>query len=82
MFSIKETTENGATKEMVFTNKSEAVEALRTLLGVEKTEAQKQAEQRQQLNDSLRAEFRRGRSTSNPQALIESARASNRWQGE
>lgn len=82
MFSIKETTENGATKEMVFTNKSEAVEALRTLLGVEKTAAQKQAEQRQQLNDSLRAEFQRGRSTSNPQALIESARASNRWQGE
>ena len=82
MFTIKETSENGATKEMVFTNKSEAIEALRTLLGVEKTAAQKQVEERQALNDSLRREFRRGRSTSDPQALIESARASNRWQGE
>lgn len=82
MFSIKETMENGATKEMVFTNKSEAVEALRTLLGVEKTAAQKQDEQRQALNDAIRSQFQRGRSTSNPQALIESARASNRWQGE
>lgn len=76
MFSIKETAENGTTKEMVFSNKSEAVEALRTLLGVEKTAAQTQAEQRQALNDALRQQWQRSgaTSTADVQKLIDAAR--------
>ena len=82
MLTIRETNIDGTTKELTFSSKTEAAEAIRTFFGFEKSEAQKQVEQRQALNDSLREQFRRGQSTSNPRALIENARASNRWQGE
>ena len=74
--------ENGQETSIEFASSVDAAKALGTLFGGQSAQDIEAREMRQQLNDALRAEFRRGQSTSNPQALIESARAANRWQGE
>lgn len=73
MLTIKETNVDGTTKELTFSSKTEAAEAIRTFFGFEKSEAQKQAEQRQRLNDSLRQAWRNV-STTDPSQIFDQAR--------
>ena len=76
MLTIKETNIDGTTKELTFSSKTEAAEAIRTFFGFEKSEAQRKAEQRQQLNSALRQEWQRGHSVSQADvmSLLDQAR--------
>lgn len=74
--------ENGQETSIEFESSVDAAKALGVLFGGQSAQDIEAQETRQRLNDALRGEFRRRQSTSNPRALIENARASNRWQGE
>lgn len=77
MLTIKETNIDGTTtKELTFSSKTEAAEALRVAFGIEKSEAQRERETRQRLNDGLREQWRRssGVSTDDVQKLFDKAR--------
>lgn len=76
MLTIKETGSDGSVRELTFSDKAEAAEALRVAFGIEKSEAQRERETRQRLNDGLREQWRRGSgvSTDDVQKLFDKAR--------
>ena len=74
MLTIKEVNVDGTTKELTFSSKTEAAEAIRTFFNFEKTERQQELERRQALNDGLRRQWSQGRMIGDPQELFDRAR--------
>jgi hypothetical protein len=74
MLTIKEVDSNGTTKELTFSSKAEAAEAIRTFFDFEKSERQMELERRQALNDDLRRQWSQGRMIGDPQELFDRAR--------
>ena len=73
MLTIRETNIDGTTKELTFSSKTEAAEAIRTFFDFEKPESQKQREMRQRLNDTLRRAWK-NTSTTDPSQIFDQAR--------
>lgn len=62
VITLRETTPDGTSKEMMFDNKAEALKTLREMLGAEMPENLRRQAERQALNDELRRAFRAGKS--------------------
>lgn len=74
MITLKEISQDGTSREITFSDKTEACKTLSLMFGAEMPESVRRQEERDSINAELRRQFQRGRSTNDPHELIERAR--------